>query len=68
MSITEIQIENIESCDEYSLRHHADEVLDLVQSYRELVWLLEDSGVMQLDDEWAERIQRHVGDVEGIEP
>lgn len=66
-AITEQQIEKIESCDEYSLRLPSDDVYDLVDSYRGLVWLLEDAGVLQLDDEWAKKIQAHVAGVTGIE-
>ena len=64
--ITEQQLEDIEMCDEYSLRHHWDDITDLAESYRHLVYLLDEAGV-QLDDEWAKKIQAHVVGVEGVE-
>ena len=65
--VTNQQIENIEMCDEYSLRHHWDDITDLAESYRHLVYLLDEAGVLQLDDEWAKKIQAHVSGVAGVE-
>ena len=58
--ITEEQLENIADCDEYSLRHHAGDIQDLVDAYCGLIDLLETAGVMQLQDEWAVEIQQFI--------
>lgn len=68
MSITEKQLSDIEMCDEYNLRHFHDEIIELSASYRNLVGLLEDAGVLQLQDDWAIGIQEFIGDVQAEEP
>ena len=65
--IEEQAIQDIENSDEYSLRHYDSEIFDLVASYRHLVFLLGDSGVLQLEDDWAKTIQEHVEGVIGEE-
>jgi hypothetical protein len=67
MRITEQALQDLEWADEYSLRHLDNEVIDLTESYRHLVYLLEDAGVLQLDEDWAKRIQDHVSGVIGEE-
>lgn len=65
--IEEQAIQDIENSDEYSLCHYDSEIFDLVTSYRHLVFLLEDSGVLQLENDWAKTIQEHVEGVIGEE-
>ena len=65
--IDEQALQDIEQSDEYSLRHYCTEISDLVESYRHLVYLLEDAGVLHLEDEWAKGIQGHVQGVAGEE-
>lgn len=67
MRITETALQALEDADEYSLRHLDNEVIDLCESYRHLVHLLEDAGVLQLEDEWARGIKDHVSGVIGQE-
>lgn len=55
--ITEQQLQNLEDTDEYDLRHHMSDVANLVYDVRELVRLLDEAGVLQLEDEWAKPIQ-----------
>lgn len=58
--VTEKQLEDIADCDEYSLRHHAGDIQDLVDAYCTLVDMLESAGVMQLQEEWAIEIQQFI--------
>lgn len=39
--LTEEQLQDLERCDEYSLRHYMSEISELVEAYRSLPGLLE---------------------------
>lgn len=67
MRVDEQALQDIENSDEYSLRHYDSEIYDLVESYRHLVYLLEDAGVLQLEDDWAKSIRDHVEGIAGEE-
>lgn len=65
--ITEEQLQDLERCDEYSLRHYLTEISELVEAYRSLPGLLEAlteaQGVFQvLADEGRSSTARELAD------